>query len=100
MFYLIICFPFSAGSDGGDEDDNSNIERVDPGLASKVVVELKNMRKVYSTHKKWWELWSFDNGRSLRTKRVHREVEAIKGLNLKLHEGERFAIAVSGLCFP
>lgn len=85
--------PEEAGSVGRDEDDNSNIERVDPGLASKVVVELKNLRKVYSTPRKWWELWSFDNGMSLRTKRVHREVEAVKGLNLKLHEGERFAIA-------
>lgn len=83
----------SAGSDGGDEDDNSNIERVDPGLASKVVVELKNLRKVYTTPRKWWEFWSFDHGTSLRTKRVHREVEAVKGLNLKLYEGERFAIA-------
>ncbi|XP_057813717.1 uncharacterized protein LOC131027665 isoform X3 [Cryptomeria japonica] len=80
---------------GGVKDENSNMEQIDPDMASKVAVELQNLRKVYTT-RKWWEFWSFDNMIGYRTKRVQKEDEAVKGVSLKFYEGECFAIAGHG----
>ncbi|KAL2632396.1 hypothetical protein R1flu_017082 [Riccia fluitans] len=74
------------------QEDDPNMEPVEPELARKAVIICKDLKKAYRKKKKWWQFWDIEGGRGQSSRQQWRpESEVIKGLNINLYEGQLFA---------
>ncbi|KAG6542864.1 hypothetical protein Mapa_015768 [Marchantia paleacea] len=74
------------------QEDDPNMEPVEPELARKAAIICKDLKKTYHRKKKWWQFWDIEGGRGQASRQQwKRESEVIKGLNINLYEGQLFA---------